>query len=304
MAGESDWITFYGQLVEFVTKSPLQFDKIMLRVLDPTIGLVSNTPETQNDLWTVSTSSVFYTALISQLPATVKTFDVYPYLMDAANQRAWMASMGTSTPLEGVFKYCQSWNNLLSEIPSSPSIRCGGVTVDGEERRGYVNEIALAPTYKSQYQVGFFGYATGYTQVGVISQYAGYVDGFYFEMYDFYRANFATVELVQNSDVPLDDAASFIALLDDQVWARYLPFYESARANFMWSLQNSAGGDCLYPLGPSYCGAKEDFGVWSLNGFRTFLSRLKEMYPTKFGNKPHGLFQFSLTPFSWFASPS
>ena len=299
MTGESDWVRLYSALVEFVSTSRLNINKIILRVLDPTIGLVSNTPQTQHDLWTVSNTSVLYTAFLTKLPSTVKTFDVYPYLLDIPNQNGWMASMGTSLPLEGVFKYCKAWNDLLSEDPST-SVKCGGVTVDGEEKKGYLSELSSVPAYKASYKIGFFGYATGYTQVGVLSQYASFIDGFYFQMYDFYVENSATLKLVENSNVDINDASSLIALLNSQVWSRYLPFYESPQANFMWSIQNSAEASCLYPLGRANCGTKQDFGIWSLDAFMSFLSSLKQMYPTKFGNKPHGVFQFSFTPSSWF----
>ena len=298
MSGEADWIEFYGKLIHFVSTSKMGVTKVIVRVLDPIFGSLAVTRETQHDLWTVSTSSVFYTAFLSKLPTSVSEFVVYPYLMDATNQEHWVTAMGTATPLEGVFKYCSQWNALLKNVKSHTI--CGGVTVDGEERRGYINELPSVPSYKTGYSVNTFGYTTGYTQVGVLSMYSEYVDDYYFEFYDFYVRDAPSLQLVQNSDVGKDNVADFIALLDNGVWAHYLPFYESPKVNFMWSVQNSGSNDCLYPDGPTTCGIKEDFGAWSLTGFMQFLAAIKAEYPTKFGNKPHGIFQFSFVPNSWY----
>jgi hypothetical protein len=300
MAGESDWITFYDKLVRFLGSDRFKSNRVMTRVLDPIHGSVRVTPETTHDLWSVSTNSVFYTAFLSVLPSSVKEFMIYPYIMEVPNQNNWMSSMGTSLPLEGVFKYCSEWNDLLTNVGSV--VRCVGVAVDGEEKRGYINEMSSIPDYKTRYNVSRFAYATGYTQVGVIGLYEGLVDEFYFEMYDFYVYNAPSLQLVQNSDVGLNDVTSFASLLLDKVLARFLPFYESPRVNFMWSVQNSGGSDCLYPDGPTTCGIKEDFGIWSMDAFLSFVVTMKDKYATKFGNKPHGIYQFSFVPNSWYNS--
>lgn len=298
MSGESDWLQYYAKLVQFAGSVKFKTNLIIARVLDPIVGSKAVTVETQHDLWTVSTDSVFYTAFLSKLPSSVTEFMVYPYLMDQYNRDHWMAAMGTTVPLKAVFKYCGQWNTLLQRVGSK--VKCVGVTVDGEERRGYLEEMSSVPSYKAEYAVSMFGYATGYTQVGVISVYSGIVDAFYFELYDFYVRNAPSLQLVQNSDVGHDDYNSFISLLDEKVWAQYLPFYEATAVNFMWSVQNSSSNDCLYPDGPATCGIKEDFGAWSMDGYLNFLATLKQRYPTKFGNKPHGIFQFSFVPNSWY----
>lgn len=296
MWGEPDWIEYYAKLVSFSSSSPLNVNKLVLRILDPVYGTVATSPETAHDLWTVSTSSVIYTQLLTQLPASVTTFDVYPYVMDQYNRDRWMGAMGTTATLEAVFMYCAQWNTLLAQ--ERLSIRCGGVTVDGEERRGYLNELGSVQSYKDRYALSF-GYSTGYPQVGVLGSMGDYVDEFYLQFYDFYVRESATVQLVMNTDVGHDDAQAYIQRLNDVVWAQYLPYYESPKVRFMWSMQHSTSNACIYPDGPSSCGIKEDFGAWSLNGFLSFVQGVRDMFPTKFGNKPHGVFQFSFVPNSW-----
>jgi hypothetical protein len=297
MAGEADWIAYYTKLLNFARTSPLNVNRVMLRVLDPVYGTVATTRETKHDLWTVSVDSVIYTSLLSKLPASVKTFDVYPYLMDVYNQNRWVAAMKTSKPLEAAFKYCGQWNALLKE--QGIALRCGGVTVDGEERRGYLTEFPAVNSYKSTYGGLTFGYATGYPQVGVLGSYDSFVDDFFFELYDFWVRGIYPAKLVQNSDVAKDDVSGFITKLNGNVWNQYLRYYEHPKARFMWSVQNIASNDCLYPDGPKRCGIKQDFGAWSINGFLSFVSTIRSMYPTKFGNKQHGIFQFSFVPNSW-----
>lgn len=299
MWGEPDWIEFYGKLLDFVSSSPLNINRVILRMLDPIYGTVATTPETKHDLWTVSVDSVVYTAFLSKLPSSVKTFDVYPYLMDLYNQDRWKKSMNTTMPLEGVFKFCNQWNALLER--QGLAVRCQGVTVDGEERRGYITELSSISSYKAAYGGLTFGYSTGYTQVGVLGTYSNFTDDFFFQLYDFYVRGIYPPELVQNSDVAKDDVNGLISRLNSLVWYQHLPYYEHPKARFMWSIQNNASNDCLYPDGPTRCGIKQDFGVWSINGFLSFVSTLKSLYPTKFGNKPHGIFQFSFVPNSWVA---
>ena len=204
---------------------------------------------------------------------------------------------GSGRTLEAVFKYFQAWNDLLG--PDAP-VKFTGIVVDGEEHKGFISEIYNVPDYKAQYNGGWFGYCTGYPQVGVMTLYSNVVDVFVFQMYDFYVDRAASLQLVQNTDV--DTVDDFITRLNNLVWSRFLPFYENTKATFMWSNQHSSSTACLYPLGDN-CGAKEDFGAVSKAYFISFLEKIKEMYPTKFGNKMNGIFQFSLTPASWF-SPS
>jgi hypothetical protein len=294
MTGEADWIRYYARLIEFATTKEIKFNRVILRMIDPTFGAIGGVMPTNRDLWTVSENSVVYQEFISKLPAG---FDlvVYPYVMDADNQVAWKSSMATSGVLEAVFKYMSQWNTLLSSLDSK--VNFSGIVVDGEERRGYVTEIDLVTEYKAQYG-GWFGYCTGYPQVGVISAYASSVDAFFLQMYDFYVDRSPSLVLVQNTDVTTP--AEFIDRLNSLVWSRFLPYYESSKVHFMWSLQNSAAATCLYPDGPTTCGIKEDFGTQTESYFVSFLAQLKDMYPSKFGNKPHGFFQFSFTPDSWY----
>lgn len=203
--------------------------------------------------------------------------------------------MGKSLPLESAFKYVSDWNKLLG------TKRFTGIVVDGEEKAGFINEMNAIPGYKTKYNIATFGYAVGYTQVGVFGLYGDVVDAFYLEMYDFYVYNSATLQLVQNSDVGVDKSAEFITELNANVWTHFLPYYEYAKVQFMWSVQDSANTDCYYPDSPSTCGIKKDFGAgWTVDGYLNFIAQLNAMYPNKFGNKPHGIFQFSFIPLSWF----
>jgi hypothetical protein len=298
MWGQPDWVAYYAKLLDFIRTSPLNINKVMLRVLDPLYGTVSSMPlETKNDLWTVSTSSVLFTEFLSKVPSTLPVFELYPYLMDTYNQDRWKLAMNTSQPLEAAYKFCASWNSLLAE--KRLTVRCRGVTVDGEERRGYIQELPSVNDYKARYGGLTFGYSTGYPQVGVLGTHSNFTDDFYFQLYDFYVRGIYPAKLVQNTDVARDDVTGFISILNSTVWYQQLPYYEHPKARFMWSVQHSESGDCLYPASPTNCGAKRDFGAWSINGFMSFVETLKVLFPTKFGNKAHGIFQFSFTPNSW-----
>lgn len=297
MDGESDWITYYARLLSFLTTGKIKFNKVILRVLDPTFGSIADSRHgtTAHDLWSISLDSVLYRNFISLLPASITEVHVLPYLMETHSQDAWMTSMSCANPLESTFKYLNEWNKLLGYK------RFTGIVVDGEERRGYLSEMDLVNDYKATYDIATFGYCTGYPQVGVFGVYGDVVDAFYMQMYDFYVRDSPTLVLVQNGDVADDDYKAFIVELDADVWSQYLPYYENAKVHFMWSVQDSVSADCYYPDGPSTCGIKEDFGAnWSVNGYLNFLSKISQMYPTKFGNKPHGLFQFSFIPKSWY----
>jgi len=217
---------------------------------------------------------------------------MYPYMLASADQAAWKLVSGT-TPLEGVFKYTSQWNTLLG------TDRFRGVVVDGEERVGFTNDMASAPSYKAKYNIATFAYATGYPQVGDMIKYGAYVDEFYLEMYDFYVENSAALKLVQNTDTK--SAGEFVAKLNSQVWGSAINKYDDPRIQFMWSLQNSASSACIYPLN-GLCGTKEDFGTQSLDYFMSFIAEMKSLYPSKFGNKPHGMYQFNFMPTSWFSS--
>ena len=295
MSGEADWIIFYARLIEYIETSEFNFSRIILRMIDPTFGNKA-TGYTKRDLWSVSFDSVVYQEFISKVPSKVKELVIYPYVLDTANQVNWETSMGTASgkTLEAVFKYYQAWNDLLGP---NARVKFTGIVVDGEEHKGFIDEISNVPAYKAKYNGGWFGYCTGYPQVGVMTLYSDYVDIFVFQMYDFYVDRAATLQLVQNTDVSTPE--EFITRLNNLVWSRFLPFYENSKANFMWSNQHSTSTACLYPLGNN-CGAKEDFGTVSKSYFISFLEQLKAMYPTKFGNKMNGIFQFSLTPASWF----
>ena len=93
LSGPSDWTSYYRKLLAFVHGNCGNFavGKLVVRVTNPTI----------TGLWTVSTSSVFYTELLSKLPSNVQ-LSVYPYLLDAGARAAWSS---TGTPLK-VCSHC------------------------------------------------------------------------------------------------------------------------------------------------------------------------------------------------------
>ena len=289
LSGEASYRAYYAKMLSVLNSGPTKFNRLILRITNPTLGSLSN-------LWTVSTNSILYQSLISKLPPFVTELMIYPYLLVAPDQGAWVRSMGTSTPLEGVFKYAGAWNTLLSA--SGSSVRISGVVVDGEEKVGFAPQIPSVPMYKQMYGIGVFGYATGYDTTGDWNKYGPFVDQFYLEMYDFYKYNAPTLELVQNTDV--GSSSAFVSELTSHVLpASLLKNYNNPKFQFMWSIQNSASANCLYPLNGS-CGSKEDFGTQSLEYFLNFLAELKAMYPATFGSRPNGLFQFSFIPNSWF----
>ncbi len=300
LGGKKDWIRYYGRLREFITGSKVPITQVFLRILHPEFGtVVAGSNPVRYDLWTVSTDSVLYINFLAQLPSSVVRLMVYPYLMDAGTQTHWKHAMGTSSALEAVYKYTSQWNNLLDSTPDhSSSVRFTGIVVDGEEKAGYGADMPLIPRLKVKYNVPTFAYTTGFTQVGAMSTYGAYADEFYFEMYDFYVENASSLQLVQNTDV--SSPAEFIDLLNQKVWSRYLTKYKDPRVSFMWSLQNSAAPSCLYPITRTSCGSKKDFGTQSFDYFIEFVARLNTMYPDSFGKNPHGLFQFSFTPTSWY----
>jgi hypothetical protein len=290
ISGEAAYRAYYSKMISVLNSGPTKFNRLILRITNPTLGSLSN-------LWTVSTNSILYQSLISKLPPSVTELMIYPYLLVAPDQRAWVQSMETTTPLEGVFKYAAKWNSLLST--SGSPIRFSGVVVDGEEKVGFASEIPSVPLYKQAYNIGVFGYATGYDTTGDWNRYGPYVDQFYLEMYDFYVYNAPTLELVQNTDVT--SSSAFVSELTSNVLpANLLKNYNNPKFQFMWSIQNSASSNCLYPLNGS-CGSKEDFGTQSLEYFLNFLAELKALYPSTFGSRPNGIFQFSFIPNSWFS---
>ena len=287
--GEAVYRSYYAKLLSVLTSSSVHINRVILRITNPTLSASSF-------LWTVSTSSVLYQSFLSQLPPTVTELMVYPYLLTASDQSAWITSMNAPSPLEGVFKYASRWNALLAN--TGLSIRFQGVVVDGEEKVGFAPQLPLVPTYKQTYNIGIFGYATGYSSVGDWNRYGPYVDHFYLEMYDFYVYNSPTLQLVQNTDVA--SSSAFVTELNNLVLPQsLLKNYNNPKFQFMWSVQNSASTDCLYPLNGA-CGIKEDFGTQSLSYFLGFLAELKAMYPATFGTQPNGIFQFSFIPNSWF----
>jgi hypothetical protein len=282
--GAAAYVAYFGKLLRYVSTSRIPINQIVLRITNPQLGAVDN-------LFNVSTDSIVYKELLSKLPASVDLM-MYPYLLASADQAVWKGISGT-TALEGVFKYTSQWNRLLGET------RFKGVVVDGEEKVGFASDMASAPAYKTKYGVPIFGYTTGYPQVGDLTKYAPSVDLFYLEMYDFYVENSPTLKLVQNTDTATPQ--DFAAKLDSQVWLHAINSYDDPRIMFMWSLQNSASSACIYPLNGS-CGSKEDFGTQSIDYFMSFIAEVKTRYPPKFGNKPHGMFQFNFMPTSWFST--
>jgi hypothetical protein len=280
---------YYSKMISVLNAGSVEFNRLILRITNPTLDATTG-------LWSISPNSILFESLISKIPSSVTELMVYPYLLTSSDQSAWMTSMNTPTPLEGVFKYASEWNSLLAS--RGLAIRFSGVVVDGEEKVGFQAQLPSVAAYKRTYGIGVFGYATGYSSTGDWNKYGPFVDQFYLEMYDFYVYDSPTLQLVQNTDVT--SSAAFVTELNKLVLPQsLLKNYNNPKFQFMWSVQNSVSTNCLYPLN-GVCGSKEDFGTQSIEYFLAFLAELKSMYPSTFGAKPNGIFQFSFIPNSWF----
>ena len=282
---EAQWDLFYARILNLVNSNLMSFNTVILRVIDPLYSYGTSSPA-----WNISFDSVFYKSFMSKVPSGIKLM-LYPYVLDTYNQDNWKLAMGTDSSIEGVFKFTAQWNAFMNKDMFV------GIMVDGEERRGYIDQLTLVPQFKTKYNIGQFNYCTGYTQVGVLDAWKDYIDDVYLQMYDFYYDNVVPVTLVQNSDVPMNDANAFIDILNSKVWSRFLSWYTNPRVKFMWSMQNISSGECLY-TDDQPCGIKNDFGYWSLNGFLNFLVTLEKRVP-QFATNQHGVFQFSFLPNSW-----
>lgn len=268
----ADEAAYFAKMLSFINGNCGNFriTRLVMRVMNP------------SDIWTVGTSSLFYTAFLSKLPANVELF-VYPYLLTSASQALW-----GFRPLEGVFKFASDWNKI-------PGVRISGITLDLEEKNGFGSELSSVTQYKATYGIGKFGLAIGYDAIGSAVSYP-YVDEFFIELYDFYVNDARTLTLVQAASVPSPSA--FLAVLTRDVLGPYVAKYTDPRFNFMWSVQAKSSTNCFFPLG-SGCGSSNDFGSgWSAQAFGQFLADLTTQYPV-FAGRSHGLFQFSFIPNAW-----
>lgn len=278
----SGWKQYYSTLLAFITKNCGNFSvrKLILRVTDPSVV----------GLWTISTSSIFFTDFMSKLPSGIDV-KLYPYVLTAAAQRPWAAYSGNGRVLEGAFKFAVDWNTLLSS--QGYAARFSGVVVDGEERAGFMQEIPSLANYKSRYSLTF-GVAIGFDTTSSISQY-GASDEFYLELYDFYKVGAPKLTLIQT--LASDSPTSFFEKVSSETLASFVAAYDDRRFEFMWSVQAKSRRDCLYPLGTG-CGSSDDFGMFSASEFGTFLDLAQSKYPQLSG-RSHGIFQFSFVPISW-----
>lgn len=283
LEGEDAWSAYYAQVLHFMARNCGNFrvTRLIMRVMDPfTQGL-----------WDVSESASFYVDFLSKLPSSVE-LRIYPYVLDAKAQAFWATYSGSSKPLEGVFKYVGVWNTFLAS--KGASVRIGGVVVDGEERKGFFQELPSLPTYKSTYNVPNFGVAIGFDTIGSVSQYLA-TDEFYLEMYDFYVVSAPTLTLVQTTRA--DTPSGYLSSLDTKTLNYFESKYGDPRFQFMWSVQAKSSAACLYPLSFG-CGSSDDFGLFSAQDFGTFLDLAQSKYPLMAGRN-HGIFQFSFVPKTW-----
>jgi hypothetical protein len=290
----SEWTSFYDNVLNFMKSNCGQFkvSRVIARVLSPDFQ------SSRGRLWQVGTDSVFYQSFLAKVPQGTEIM-IYPYMLES-NPAVWMADMGTSTGLEGVYKYVSEWNALLSK--ERPYIRIAGIVTDYEEHKGFESHLPNISFYKEVYStpgqpVLRFGTAMGYDQPRRAASISSNIDDVYLEMYDFYEHGSKPTILFEQGKVK-NDIETTLAKMDDAVWQRFLRLYDQGNLHFMWSLQARSSKECLYPIAGKKCGTKDDLGVWDAPKAAEFINTVKARYP-QMRNKLHGFFEFSYMPTSW-----
>ena len=208
--------------------------------------------------------------------------------------------MDTPTGLEGVYKYVSEWNKLLAS--ERPEIKISGIVTDYEEHEGFESDLPNISSYRDQYSTPGqprlrFGAAMGFDQPRRAASISSNIDDVYLEMYDFYVQGSKPAVLFEQGKLKNDIEAT-LQRLDDDVWYRYMRYYDHGNLHFMWSLQAKSSSSCLYPIAGRKCGTKDDLGVWDAPKAAEFIDTVKARYPNM-NNKLHGFYEFSYLPESW-----
>ena len=294
----SQWPEYFGKLLEFIESNcgNFQVTEIVMRILDPEFQ------SERGQLWQVSTSSSFYSHFMRHLPSNI-VVHFYPYLLERSSATRWSRFMRVRVPLEATFKFVRDWNDLLSA--NGARARVAGVVTDKEEGRHFLSDMTHLAAYKERYSTAGqpklrFGLTLGFDSVGSISGLPSEVDDFYIEMYDFYVHGIApAIPVEAHNNGALNNPERFLNILDERVWGPFLRRYnEHSNIIFMWSLQHKESNKCIYPLPDSTCGERVDMGSWRADAFNNFLDKVAQRHPV-FGQRRHGLFQFSYVPHAW-----
>jgi hypothetical protein len=290
----SEWNTFFANVLNFMRSNcgGFKVSRIIARVLSP------NFQSNRGRLWQVGTDSVFFKSFLSKVPAGTEIM-IYPYMLESTPE-VWMADMDTPTGLEGVYKYVSEWNKLLAS--ERPEIKISGIVTDYEEHEGFESDLPSISSYRYQYSTPGqprlrFGAAMGFDQPRRAASISSNIDDVYLEMYDFYVQGSKPAVLFEQGKLKNDIEAT-LQRLDDDVWYRYMRYYDHGNLHFMWSLQAKSSSSCLYPIAGRKCGTKDDLGVWDAPKAAEFIDTVKARYPNM-NNKLHGFYEFSYLPESW-----
>jgi len=219
----------------------------------------------------------------------------------------WKRFSPENISVDGVYTFANMWNQFLST--ARPDIRFSGIVLDLEEGMTITEELITAMKQRYGSSVPFFGVSIGFDQVKLLKSMQTWVDHFYVQMYDFYvpGINAITKKLhIANPFIGHVNDPSVIAewvksevLSDPGVAKMYSKF--GSQIYVMWSAQNAASTDCMYPLkSTNMCGRHYEFGTFTASAFNQFISIVTDPSYGIFANVlGHGIFEFDLMPLGW-----
>jgi hypothetical protein len=184
--------------------------------------------------------------------------------------------------------------------------RFTGIVLDLEE--GMKISAELIAAVKSRYNdILYLDVTIGFDDVKLLTKLRPFVDHFYLQFYDLYTQT-------QSKVTASVETSPFITFRNDPVglanWIKTeileMPgmnkmYKESPHQLYiMWSSQNKASTDCLYPLKGS-CGHDIGFGTWTPKAFNSFINLITNnpQYNLFPGVGGHGIFEFDLMPTGW-----
>jgi hypothetical protein len=256
-------------------------------------------------MWLPTVDSPFY-AFMKKLNSygIVIEMMLFPYLMEAASRKKWVAYGGATNPIDNTLIFMQRWNKLL--INSGFKNTFKGIVFDYEERkRGWADAPAIdidqATVKRLKNTFGAFelGVTVGWDDV---SKFAAmpWVDRWYMQMYDFYDK---TGALDRTSRSPFivyknDPDALVKYFLGTLFSGSMISLYQTyaAKISAMWSWQ-SPNWTCIFPNGLG-CGGNSEFGIWNAPAFNLFIRKLMAASPA-FAAVKHGMYHFGLEPKTW-----
>jgi hypothetical protein len=298
LSSVSDWKGYFDNLLQFIQSNCAQVrvTRLVMRVLQPEFQYK------RGPLWQASSDSYFFKHFMQHLPDDIEVY-MYPYLYGKTAPLHWKNQTGVDVPLEGAFKFVQSWNGFLSSSHVPHRIR--GLVTDYEDSAYFIHDLHNLGNYKKKYATHGhgtlrFGMAIGYAMVGKIDRLTHEIDDYYLEMYSFYiHGTSPAVKVHAHKHGAHNKSHRFLDILDEKVWAPYIRKYSRyPNVIFMWSIQHKESDQCLYPLSDRTCGERVDFGSWDPSEFQSFIRVASRRHPV-FAERQHALFQFSFLPHSW-----